>query len=331
MRARSIFANLSFAVTVGIATYLTANRFDRDACRRDAEVGGALRSRLAPGSYRLSRIPIAKWLLILSRTFLSIRNDRIVSVAAGVTFYGLLALFPTIAAVLSLYGLIAESRHLTELLAAVDGALPTAGVEFLRNRIDRIDNNQEAKLSFALFVSVVFSLWSANRGMKALFEGLNVAYGEIERRTIIQLNTTSTIFTIGLLFFLVVAVFCVVTVPLMFNSNSNDIEGVFLLWIGRWPALYIMVLVGLELLYRNGPSRTSNQWEYISPGALLASLIWMLGSFIFSIFWEYFQGYNRTFGTLAAVDILLFWMWLSSICILIGAEFNGVGERCWEE
>jgi membrane protein len=249
------------------------------------------------------------------------------SVAAGVTFYGLLALFPTIAAILSVYGLIAESQQLTALLKAVDGALPTAGVEFLRKRIERIGNDQESTLSFALIISVVLALWSANRGMKALFEGLNVAYGEIERRTLIQLNIISINFTIGLLFFLIVAIFCVAAVPLMFNGDDLDTTGVLLIWIGRWPVVFLMLLMSLELLYRFGPNRTGNRWAWISPGALLASLVWLTGSFLFSTFLANFQDYDRTFGTLGAVDILLVWMWLSSISILIGAELNGVGEQ----
>jgi len=327
MRTRSILANLSFAVTVGVATYLTASRFDSDARRRDSKDDGTRRSRLASETYKLNRISVARWLPILSQTFVSTRDDRILSVAAGVTFYGLLALFPTIAAILSVYGLIAESQQLTALLKAVDGALPTAGVEFLRKRIERIGNDQESTLSFALIISVVLALWSANRGMKALFEGLNVAYGEIERRTLIQLNIISMNFTIGLLFFLIVAIFCVAAVPLMFNVDDLDTTGVLLIWIGRWPVVFLMLLMSLELLYRFGPSRTGNRWAWISPGALLASLVWLTGSFLFSTFLANFQDYDRTFGTLGAVDILLVWMWLSSISILIGAELNGVGEQ----
>ena len=327
MRTRSILANLSFAVTVGVATYLTASRFDSGARRRDGKDDGTPRSRLASETYKLNGISVARWLPILSQTYVSTRDDRILSVAAGVTFYGLLALFPTIAAILSVYGLIAESQQLTALLKAVDGALPTAGVEFLRKRIERIGNDQESTLSFALILSVVLALWSANRGMKALFEGLNVAYGEIERRTLIQLNIISINFTIGLLFFLIVAIFCVAAVPLMFNVDDLDTTGVLLIWIGRWPVVFLMLLASLELLYRFGPNRTGNRWAWISPGALLASLVWLTGSFLFSTFLANFQDYDRTFGTLGAVDILLVWMWLSSISILIGAELNGVGEQ----
>ncbi|MBB3660565.1 membrane protein [Rhizobium sp. BK650] len=326
MRPRSILDNLSFAVTVGIATYLTASRFDKNVPPRGADNDGT--PQLRPAETRDSKEKsVTSWLLLLAQTFLSIRNDRILSVAAGVTFYGLLALFPTIAGVLSLYGLIADSQHLTELLTAVGGALPTAGVEFLRRRIERIGSNQEATLSFALFVSVALALWSANRGMKALFEGLNVAYGEIEKRKFLQLNIISMAFTIGLLFFLIVAIYCVATIPFISDFRSPDAKIFLLLWIGRWPVIFIILVISLELLYRYGPSRTRHQSTWISPGALLASLVWLVGSILFSTFLARFEDYNRTFGTLAAVDILLVWMWLSSISILIGAEFNGIGGR----
>ncbi|WP_162145390.1 YihY/virulence factor BrkB family protein [Rhizobium mesoamericanum] len=327
MRTRSILANLSFAVTVGVATYMTASRFDSGVRYRAGKCHGTSRSNLAPETYKLNGISVARWVPILSQTFVSSRDDRILSVAAGVTFYGLLALFPTVAAILSVYGLIAESQQLTEVLKAVDGALPTAGVEFLRKRIERIGNDQESTLSFALVISVVLALWSANRGMKALFEGLNVAYGEIERRTLVQLNIVSMNFTIGLFFFLIVAILGVAAVPLMFNVNNLDTTGVLLIWIGRWPVVFLILLMSLELLYKFGPSRTGTRWAWISPGALLASLVWLVGSFLFSTFLANFQDYDRTFGTLGAVDILLVWMWLSSISILIGAELNGIGER----
>ncbi len=310
MRAGSILTNLSFAVTVGIASYLAASQFDR---------GATLGETKTPASQAVGRASGAGWLFIWKQTLVGIRNDRILSVAAGVTFYGLLALFPTVAAVVSLYGLIAESRHLSELLTAVDGALPRAGAEFLRNKIERIGNGQEATLTFALAASVALSLWSANRGVKALFDGLNVAYGQGESRTFLRLNIISLTFTIGLLFFLVLAIFLVAAFPLMFSSESSS----NILMIGRWPITAVVLLGSLELLYRYGPSGPRHKYDLISPGAIVAALVWLTGSFLFSTFLANFDDYNRTFGTLAAVDILLIWMWLSSISILIGAEFNG--------
>jgi len=189
----------------------------------------------------------------------------------------------------------------------------------LRNKIERIGNGQEATLTVALASSVALSLWSANRGVKALFDGLNLAYGHVESRTFLRLNIISLTFTIGLLFFLVLAIFVVAAFPLMFTSEhpSN------LLLIGRWPMTIVVLLGSLELLYRFGPSGPRHSYDLISPGTIVATLVWLTGSLLFSAFLQHFQDYNRTFGTLAAVDILLIWMWLSSISILIGAEFNG--------
>ncbi|MEZ2128207.1 MULTISPECIES: YihY/virulence factor BrkB family protein [unclassified Sinorhizobium] len=325
MRPRSVFDDLSFAVTVGIAAYLTASRFDRGIPVKNGEDYRTQRSRKASETYRSKRVSAARWRSILRQTYAGIRADRILSVAAGVTFYGLLALFPTIAAVVSIYGLMADSQFLTELLADVGGALPTAGVEFLRNRIER--SGTEASLSFALLISILTALWSANRGMKALFEGLNVAYGEIESRTTLQLNTTSIIFTIGLLLFLLISILGVAAVPLVFDFDNLDTTGSILLWVGRWPVLFMILLMCLAILYRFGPSRKDPHWRWISPGSLLASSAWLIGSFLFSTFLAHFGDYNRTFGTLAAVDTLLLWMWLSSINILIGAEFDAEYER----
>jgi membrane protein len=322
MKARSVLANLSFAITVAIAAFQTASQFDKRAPRNRND--GTQRSMPAPESYSSTGITVANR---LRQTFARIRSDRIVPLAAGITFYGLLALFPAIAAIISIYGLIAGSQYLYEILAFVEGALPSSGARFLRNRIERVGTEHGATLSFALVISVITAMWSANRGMKALFEGLNVAYGEIETRSFIRLNILTMFFTIGLLCFLIIAVFIVADIPSILEEKSSSSPMFILFRIVRWPFLFILSLLSVEILYRMGPCRNGYQRKWVSPGAMLAVLSWMIGTFLFSAFLSNFQNYDMTFGTLAAVDGLLVWMWLSSITILMGAELNGVGVR----
>jgi membrane protein len=323
MKARSVLANLSFAITVAIATFLTASQFDKRAPRNNRK-DGTQGSMPAPASYSSKGITVANR---LRQTFARIRSDRILALAAGVTFYGLLALFPAIAAIISIYGLIAGSQYLYEILAFVEGALPSSGARFLRNRIERIGTEHGATLSFALVISVITAIWSANRGMKALFEGLNIAYGEIETRGFIRLNILTIFFTMGLLGFLIIAAFIVVDVSSILGENILNRPIVMLIRTVRWPFLFILSLLSVELLYRMGPCRKGYHQKWVSPGAMLAVLTWMIGTFLFSAFLSNFRDYDMTFGTLAAVDGLLVWMWLSSITILMGAEFNGVGVR----
>nr|WP_245282305.1 YihY/virulence factor BrkB family protein [Methylobacterium sp. CCH7-A2] len=264
---------------------------------------------------------------MLWRTYGEVDKDRVLAVAAGVTFYGLLAVFPAVTAFVSLYGLVADPGTITEQLSVAEGVLPSGAIEILRDQIVRISTGNETKLGLAFVIGLVLSAWSANAGVKAVFDALNVAYGEDEKRSFIRLNLTSLIFTLGILVFAVIAIVAVAAIPVVLDYLYLGDAVEWLISLGRWPALIVLLMVGLAALYRFGPSRDEAQWKWVSPGAVFASIAWLLGSVLFSWYVASFEDYNKTYGALGAVIALLMWMWLSATIILVGAELNSEAER----
>lgn len=272
-------------------------------------------------------IPPRGWWEILRRTYTEADRDRVRAVAAGVTFYGLLALFPALTAFVSIYGLVNDPASIGGQLAGLGAFLPAGAIEFLADQISRIGNGGSATLGFAFFLSLGLALWSANAGVKALFDALNVAYGEDEKRGFFKLNAISLAFTAGIIAFLLVALGAIAAIPIVLDYVYMGAASEWLISIGRWPLLFVVLVVGLGILYRFGPSRDDAQWKWVSPGALVAAVAWVAGSILFSWYVANFEDYNKTYGTIGAVIGLLTWMWLSATILLVGAELNAETER----
>ncbi|MCU4180146.1 YihY/virulence factor BrkB family protein [Bosea sp. BH3] len=329
MRIPLIVKQASLAILAGLTTSLIASQAyalmiggrgtAHEHGNSDATEGGD-----ANGP---TEIPPSGWRDILWRTYSEVGRDRVLAVAAGVTFYGLLAVFPAITAFVSLYGLVADPGTVAEQLSAAEGVLPGGAIEVVRDQIVRITTGNEAKLGFAFVIGLGLSAWSANAGVKAVFDALNVAYGEDEKRSFIRLNLTSLTFTLGILVFAVLAIGAVAAIPVILDHLYLGDLAEWVLWLGRWPALVVILMVGLAALYRFGPSRDDAKWAWVSPGAGFASVAWLLGSVLFSWYLASFEDYNKTYGALGAVIALLMWMWLSATIILVGAELNSEAER----
>jgi membrane protein len=261
------------------------------------------------------------------RVYGEIEDDRILAVAAGVTFYGLLALFPALAAFVSLYGLVADPGTISEHLTALGGFLPGGALDVISEQVKRITTGNDTALGFAFFSGLAVSLWSANAGVKAVFDALNVAYEEKEKRSFIVLNLVSLAFTFGGIVFIILAMTGIVVVPVILKYIGLGGVTDWLVWIGRWPALLVVTIGALAVLYRYGPSRERAQWRWLAPGGILAAVGWMIFSMLFSWYVGSFGNYNETYGSLGAVVGFLTWMWLSVTIILVGAELNAETEH----
>ena len=212
-----------------------------------------------------------------------IGKDRVVAVAAGVTFYGLLAIFPLIAAIVSIYGFVADPATINEHLRAMSSVLPGGALEVVGEQVTRIASQPRGQLGFGFIAGLAVTLWSANAGMKAIFDALNVAYGEEEKRSFFRLNLQSMTFTILAIVAAIAAMLAVVVLPpaLEFLGLGDALQS--LISIARWPLLLLGLGVALAVLYRYGPSRDEPRWSWISPGAIVAALVWLLASLAFSL------------------------------------------------
>ena len=289
--------------------------------RRALEAG---RGRRATSPWQ---IPFKGWKDILWRTYERIGEDRLLAVAAGVVFYGLLALFPALTAMVSLYGLFTKASTLNEHLSAVAGLLPEGGVSIVRDQVDRLAAKGDAKLGFGFVIGLGIALWSANSGMKAILDALNVVYEEKEKRGFIKLTLISFCFTLAAIAAVLLSLGAVVVMPIALNYLGLHAVTDFLLRALRWPVLLAMIVLGLGVLYRFGPSRREPRWQWISVGSVTAAVAWAIASALLSWYLTRFASYDATYGSLGAGIGLMTWMWISSIVILFGAELNSEIEH----
>jgi membrane protein len=310
-----------------VAADLALGRRRPDARERAYTAKARPRSQQGASAAAPTEIPPRGWWEIARRTYEEVDRDRVQAVAAGVTFYSLLALFPALTAFVSLYGLVNDPASIGDHIAALDAFLPTGAPEFLKDQIARISGGGSATLGLAFFISLAVALWSANAGVKALFDALNVAYGEDEKRGFLKLNAISLALTAGIIAFLLLALGAIAAIPIVLDYVYLGAASEWLISIGRWPVLFIVLVIGLGIIYRFGPSRDEAQWKWVSPGALVAAVGWVVGSVLFSWYVANFKDYNKTYGAIGAVIGLLIWMWLSATIVLVGAELNAEAER----
>jgi membrane protein len=266
------------------------------------------------------------WKDIALRIYQNIGDDRIVAMAASVTFYVILALFPAIAALVALYGLFSDPRSIASHLALLAGVLPEGAMQVLGDEINRVAGQANSRLGLAFLIGLATALWSANAGIKSLFDALNIVYKEPERRNFFWLNAASLTFTVCMVLFALLALTAMVVLPPVLDYFGVNSFGEQITRVGRWPALLIVVILGLSCLYRFAPSRAEPKWHWISWGSALAAIGWLIVSLLFTWYAANFGSYNKTYGSLGAIIGFMVWIWLSNIVILLGAEINAAME-----
>jgi membrane protein len=274
-----------------------------------------------------SEIPWPGWKDILLRVYRRMTRDRILLIAAGVTFYLILAIFPAISALVSIYGLIFDPKTMVGHLNLVAGVAPSGAPEIVREQLNQLGQQSGAALGVSFFVSLAIALWSATSGVKAIFDGLNVAYEEEEERSFVKLTGVALVFTIGLIGFVLLLLAGVVALPVALNCFPLRGLTEILLKIVRWPLLLVLVAFALSVFYRYGPSRAKPQWRWISWGSATAAGLWLVASILFSWYVANFGSYNKTYGSLGAVVGFMTWVWLSNIVVLVGAQLNAEMEH----
>jgi membrane protein len=282
------------------------------------------RGRRADHPMQLSR---HGWLDVAWRIWNNIGANRIMLVAAGATFYLLLALFPALAAFVSLYGLVANPVTVADHIAFLGSLLPAGGLDIIETQLDALATQDVSALSFGFILGLMIALWSANNGIKTLFDAMNIVYAEEEKRGFIKLNLLSAAFTLGGLMVAIALIFTVGVVPAIIAFMGLERQAdLMIAWL-RWPILLSMIAVGITLIYRFGPSRRPAKWRWLFPGSLLATIVWIAASAAFSFYLQNFADYNATYGSLGAVIGFMTWTWISVIILLVGAQLNAEIEH----
>ncbi|HEX6232646.1 MAG TPA: YihY/virulence factor BrkB family protein [Jiangellaceae bacterium] len=263
----------------------------------------------------------------LKQAWVAAREDRLPLVAAGVAFYAFLSIVPALVAAVLIYGLVSDPAQVTEQVETYASALPSSAQNLLSEQMSTLAEMPRQSLSIGLVIALAIALWSASNGTANMIMAVNHAYGGEQERGFVKRRAMGLLFTLGAIIFVVTAVALVAAVPAILNALNLPGWVNVLVQIARWIALVLAVVTALSVLYRWAPEHGSGRWKWLSFGAIVATLIWIVVSVGFSVYVDNFGNYAQTYGSLAGVAVLLLWLWLSTYAALFGAEINAENLR----
>lgn len=291
---------------------------------------GARRARRSqPGSDAAAptALPRAGWRQILARTSHEIKADNVGLLAAGVAFYAMLAIVPTLIAAVTVWGLVSEPAQIEESIGGFAEALPPEAAQLVTDQVAAIAGNSSTALGWTLVASLVAALWSASSGTKGLVNAVNAAYDEDDERGFLKTRGLALALTVGGIFFALVTIGLIAVVPVVLGAVGLGSTGEALIQWGRWPLLAVVVVVGLAVIYRYAPDRDEPRWRWASVGSVVATLLWLAASAGFAWYAGTVGDYSATYGSLAGVIVLMLWFFLTAFAILLGAELNAEIEH----
>jgi membrane protein len=267
-------------------------------------------------------LPRAGWLQIGNRMRSATKRHQASILAGGVAFFAFLSMFPALAALVSLYGLMADPEDVTRQVDALAGALPSDIQSAIHDQMARLTARSTGTLSIEAAISIVAAIWAATKGMKALITGLSLAFGQRETRGFIRLNVTAFLFTMGAIVSGVISIAAVIAFPLLLAVFHLSRLGEQLVRWLRWPMLAVMVLVALSVAYRFGPAQAPARRRWVTLGSLAATALWLAGSALFSWFASTLAKPDRIDGSLGVIITILTWFLLSAYVVILGAELD---------
>jgi len=271
-----------------------------------------------------TQIPAAGWRQIVTRAFAEGTKDNVSMLAGGVAFFGFLAVFPALIALVSLYGLVADPAEAAQTLQSLTSGLPESTRPLIADQLNSVVNASTGGLTTGLIISALAALFSASSGVQNLIAAVNIAYDETESRGAIKLRLISLGLTVGAIVFIIVAIVLVAVAPILLDQLGT--VGRVLGQVVRWVLLVVIVVFGLAVLYRTAPDRDAPRFRWVTLGSVAATVLWVAGSVAFSLYVDNFGSYNKTYGALAGVIVLMLWMYLTSYIVLLGAEINSEAE-----
>lgn len=264
---------------------------------------------------------------VLARVRTELKRDHATMVAASIAFYMMLAIFPGLIALVALYGLVADPADVQTHVSSVSSALPEDARGILESQLGSIVGQSQGGVSLGLAVSILGALWAASGGMRALMEAMNVAYDVQEERSFLRVRGIAILLTIAAIVFIAVAVFAAAVLPVIFAAVGLGGAARTVLSIARWPVLALMTMAGLAFIYRYAASRAAPPWRWVTWGSVVATLLWLGATLLFSLYVSRFGSYNETYGALGGVIVLMLWFFLTGYAALLGAEVDAELER----
>jgi membrane protein len=292
--------------------------------RPESEADGQARGRSAE---RPEQIPQAGWRDILTRVWTEIRSDNVSLVAAGLAMYALLAVFPGLAAAVSIYGLFATPSDVIEHMQVFAAVLPPGAWDIFAAQLQDVASRQQGTLTATAAIALLIALWSARSGMASLMTATNIAYAEREKRGFVRQILVSLAFTAGAILGFLAMMLLGIAVPLGLEALGASTGTELAVGFLRWVLLWLVAVGGLAVVYRYAPARKRARWRWVTWGSVTAATLWLVGSLLFSLYVRTFGTYGKTYGALGGVIVLLLWFYLSSFIVVLGAEVNSEMER----
>lgn len=314
---------IGLAIAAGMAFYVSfAERRRRRLSAVDRD-GDGDHGRLAEEPEQMT---LAGWWDILKRLFNDIGRDNISLMAAGIAFYGLLSLAPAFTALVALYGLAFDPAEVQSQIKNLEGLIPPAAQQVIAGQLTAVVQARSATLGIGFVVSLAVALWSANSATSALISALNIVYAEPEKRSLPRYYASTLLLTLAGVVFSLFALLLIAVIPAVLGLLPFGGAGKQLVSAVRWPILLLLFGAALAVVYRYAPCRNEPRWNWVSWGAAASMLLWIASSVLFSVYVGSFATYNKTYGSLGAVVVLLMWFWISAFAVLLGAELNAEME-----
>jgi membrane protein len=302
---------------------------ERPAHDPDKPPAGAPSPAELPGIHaeKPTQIPWRGWKQILKRAWAENKADNMPIIGGGVAFFGFLAIFPALIAMISLYGLVASPETVAQQVEDISAQLPSDASALIEEQLTAIVDNSGSALTLSLVVAILAALWSASGGVGNLMTAVNLAYDEVETRNFVKMKLTSLALTLGSIVFVLVSFALVAVVPAVFDALPLGIVGTILAQVVRWVLLLAVFAGSLAILYRVAPDRDAPRFSWVSLGAVVVTVMWAIVSVGFSIYVDRFGSYDKTYGAIAGVIVLMLWLYLTCYLVLLGAEINAEAEH----
>ncbi len=274
-----------------------------------------------------AKISGSGWKSIAFKIKDEIGEDNVAIVSAGVAFYAFLAVFPAIISLISIYGLAMDPQQIQSQIAQLSSMMPEEAYGIIEKQVEEFASTSGAALGWGTAIGILFSLWSANKGIKSLFTGVDIAYNTKNTRGFLKQNGLTLLFTLGAIILVIISMALIVAFPALVDQLGlpSQIEDI-ISWL-RWIVLALIVVFFLSLIYMHAPARPRPRFKWVLTGAVLSTILWLIASWGFSYYVSNFGSYGEVYGSLSAVVVLLMWLFLTSFIILLGAEVNSVTEN----